>query len=559
MEDAGAPEAKRPKLDAERPVVRPSLLSEGSRAELKASYSKAQPYPHVVLRDVCDPDCLRAVREEIINNVEATYKETDLFKMFQTGDLANMDKLDPESKSKLPNLLALRDALYSKDFRAFVSEVTGCGDLSEKTDCACNVHAQGGHLLCHDDVIGDRRVSFIIYLTDPDLGWTTEDGGALELYPNSPDEKHVPDVLPTTTHLPLWNCMGIFMVQPGFSFHSIQEVFTADKPRMSIQGWFHSTSPPENAALATATQLQLKPGEDVVHSFLPFLGGEPGGELSEGDKEALLQWVNPAYLDPKSWTHIQAKFREDGSIQLHGFLKRDKAEAVLKAALAADDVEELGRRRRPAYAAGIGGGWRAVGPAHKQRYLRYEGGKVAADGSGDKGQAGALMAQIRDQLFSTGAFARLVKKLTDIGLLGHQAEVRRFRPGLDYTVAHYGLLTKDPQLDAVLCFVDDRGEEDKTNWGDGEVGGFEAYLLADESSTVEAAEAYRSVDDDETGVLNVSAAFNSLNLVLRDEGLMKFVKYLSAQAPSSRWDISMTFQPEDDEDEEQPSKGAAKA
>ena len=82
---AGAPEAKRPKLDAERPVVRPSLLSEGSRAELKASYAQAQPYPHVVLRDVCDPDCLRAVREEIINNIEATYKETDLFKMFQTG------------------------------------------------------------------------------------------------------------------------------------------------------------------------------------------------------------------------------------------------------------------------------------------------------------------------------------------------------------------------------------------------------------------------------------------------------------------------------------------
>jgi hypothetical protein len=27
------------------------------------------------------------VRDEIIENVEATYKETDLFKMFQTGDV----------------------------------------------------------------------------------------------------------------------------------------------------------------------------------------------------------------------------------------------------------------------------------------------------------------------------------------------------------------------------------------------------------------------------------------------------------------------------------------
>ena len=36
-----------------------------------------------------------------------------------------MDKLDGASKAKLPTLLALRDALYSQEFRDFVSEVTG--------------------------------------------------------------------------------------------------------------------------------------------------------------------------------------------------------------------------------------------------------------------------------------------------------------------------------------------------------------------------------------------------------------------------------------------------
>ena len=46
-----------------------------------------------------------------------------------------------------------------------------------------NIHAQGGHLLCHDDVIGDRAVSYIIYLVDPDVPWTADDGGSLELYP----------------------------------------------------------------------------------------------------------------------------------------------------------------------------------------------------------------------------------------------------------------------------------------------------------------------------------------------------------------------------------------
>lgn len=57
--------------------------------------------------------------------------------------------------------------------------------------------------------------------------------------------------------------------------------------------------------------------------------------------------------------------------------------------------------------------------------------------------------------------------------------------------------------------------------------------------------------DDESGVLNVSPAANTLNLVLRDEGLMRFVKYLSVAAPSSRFDIAMTYQPEPDSDEEE--------
>ena len=36
-----------------------------------------------------------------------------------------MDSLDAASAAKLPQLLALRDALYSPEFRALVSEVTG--------------------------------------------------------------------------------------------------------------------------------------------------------------------------------------------------------------------------------------------------------------------------------------------------------------------------------------------------------------------------------------------------------------------------------------------------
>lgn len=49
-------------------------------------------------------------------------------------------------------------------------------------DCAANCHLKGCHLLCHDDVIGTRKISFIVYLTDPTYAWRDEDGGRLELY-----------------------------------------------------------------------------------------------------------------------------------------------------------------------------------------------------------------------------------------------------------------------------------------------------------------------------------------------------------------------------------------
>jgi len=79
-------------------------------------------------------------------------------------------------------LIKMRDSIYSKDFRDFIQHVTGCPPLTDEVDCSCNIYPMSGHLLCHDDVIGSRCVSYIIYLTDPDTPWTEADGGSLELY-----------------------------------------------------------------------------------------------------------------------------------------------------------------------------------------------------------------------------------------------------------------------------------------------------------------------------------------------------------------------------------------
>jgi hypothetical protein len=45
-------------------------------------------------------------------------------------------------------------------------------------------------------------------------------------------------------------------------------------------------------------------------------------------------------------------------------------------------------------------------------------------------------------------------------------------------------------------------------------------------------------EDDGDTLLTVQPDFNRLLLVLRDERVMRFVKYLSASAQGSRWDVS---------------------
>lgn len=538
-------------------IVNRDYLTPESRTKLRATFDASAPYTHLALRDLFNPAALRQVREEIINNLQATYKETDLFKVFQTGDLANIDAADPEHASKLATLLALRGAIYSEEFRQFVRDVTGCGELSAKTDCSCNTYAKGGHLLCHDDVIGTRRISYIIYLTDPDEAWKECDGGALELYPLVQGQQHTPAVSPTTKLLPHWNSMAFFTVLPGQSFHAVQEVFSEDNPRLSISGWYHAPAAPEGAANASLQQLQR--GADAQTDYQPFrgcaagstpcaAGGGEGDELSDQDMALLLKFVNPVYLSDQSWSAVLPKFREDGSVQLQGFLKSSVAAKVREGLTAADERDGLGKGRVPGYEAGTRDGWVAVGPPHKQRYLQYDGAVppdfAAAAGSGDVGGA---LAFLRDNLFKSPAFGRLLQKLTSLHMVGVAGEARRFRPGLDYTVAHYGILTKDPRLDCVLCFCDSEGDAGSA-WAVGEVGGFEAYLLADEDEAV-AAEVYRQ-SNEESGVLNVNAAHNCLNLVLRDEGLMRFVKFVSFEAPSSRLDVAMEYLPEDDSDDE---------
>eukprot|EP01065_Artemidia_motanka_P039890 TRINITY_DN4920_c0_g1_i1.p1 TRINITY_DN4920_c0_g1~~TRINITY_DN4920_c0_g1_i1.p1 ORF type:complete len:582 (+),score=196.10 TRINITY_DN4920_c0_g1_i1:80-1747(+) len=531
------PAAKRRRTDPTQDpfagLLNPTWLSEESRAGFASGYGSAKPYPHVVVKDICTTEGLAALIDEADTKLEATFKETDLFKLYQTLDLANLDPASnaeaPALREKLPNFTRIREFFSGQPFREWCSSVMGIplDVITDRSDLALQAYSKGGHLLCHDDVIGTRIVSFIIYLTDEQ--WGAADGGGLELY-DVDSSGVLPQHSPSQTVLPLRNTMAVFRVEPGKSFHAVAETLTDRAPRLSLQGWLHAKEPPQGAA-SKASLAVLKGLVESGSAPGPFTklpqGCVPEGGLevlSEADLAFLRSWVAPEYLSPASWASVRKRFQKEGSVILKGFLAKDKARAISSLCTDSSDVAP---------------GWSVAGPPITQRYCRFEGG-------GQAGAAGQALQDVQRELMQSQQFARLVNVLTTLVVFGHRGEIRHFRRGSDYTVAHHALLEPDTRLDATLCFAPATGDDardtlDRAAWASGEVGGFECYLAADESE-LEAAEVYGNKDDAANDLISVHCADNTLSLVARDEGMLRFVKYLSADAPSSRYDVATVYE-----------------
>lgn len=62
-------------------IISPDFLGPDNLAALKTEFAASQPFAHVVFRELCNRDMLLKGRRELIDNVEAKFKETDLFKV----------------------------------------------------------------------------------------------------------------------------------------------------------------------------------------------------------------------------------------------------------------------------------------------------------------------------------------------------------------------------------------------------------------------------------------------------------------------------------------------
>ena len=90
-------------------TLNPLLFQEEFVEKKNNEYETSQPYQHILLKDVCDDRFLSQVLRELETHVTLSFKETDLFKVLQSVDLASLDTA--EGRKKCTNLTKLRDVL----------------------------------------------------------------------------------------------------------------------------------------------------------------------------------------------------------------------------------------------------------------------------------------------------------------------------------------------------------------------------------------------------------------------------------------------------------------
>lgn len=590
---------------------RKGLFDKETLKNYTTEYAESEPYKHGVISSLISDNLLRSVRNEVQENVHFTPKETDIYKIHQSGDLANLDGLDDGALEKLPSLLRLRDAMYSSSFRKYVATITGSGELSgRKTDMAINVYTPGCHLLCHDDVIGSRRVSYILYLTDPDLPWKEEWGGALRLYPTKTfeddGEKTVtpsPDF--TKVIPPAWNQLSFFAVQPGESFHDVEEVYHAENKeqlekeggriRMAISGWYHIPQIGEEGYVegaeekwgANSSLMQLQgnpdrydfPQSQTITVEAPKESDEDK-VLDEDDCTFLLKYMAPTYLTPDTLEQVSERFTELFCVELESLLSnkfsakvREYVEAQEAASLPTDSTEIEK------------GSWRVAKPPHKHRFLFLQP-KEEKDESAELNPIEELL----EVFLPSRQFRKWLEIATQCEIENYDVLARRFRKSLDYALAtsHEG----PPRLEISLGLTPTPGwgvdeteeeedeeepeDEDKASKAKGkrkskangkqkepkveekepedDVGGQEVYMAGDDEEADGDAAIYKATEDEDDNILfTMPASWNKMSIVLRDSGVLKFVKYVSKNAKGDRWDVSGAFgvkEVEDDEDDE---------
>lgn len=390
-----------------------------------------------------------------IQTIEFTRKQMDLYEFYQTTDLANITT---------PYLKSFYNFI-STDIRNWMQQITGM--KFQKVSASCSMYNCGDFLLSHDDLLTDRLIAFVFYLTPWDgvEKWTEEMGGALELFASDSDGQ--PNFPVAMKVCPANNQFVFFKVEKK-SHHQVEEVLNKDYSRLTINGWFHGSK--DNPHYDADAVRVKKP------NILKFKA--PNDEECQFDKI-----INNSYLKSDIKQSIQRQIEENSEASLGEFLKPDFLSKV---------SEELKYAK-----------FCIKGPANQQNY--------------DVLDVKSLLKTSNVLKFlnimASKQFFHLLYEYTELDLQENskthpkcRVELQRWKGGC-YTLIGDPSTYENDSLDLIFYI------------GNNENVGIVHYLTPDEETVISTEE------DDESALLTVYPQNNSLNLVYRSGGTANFMKY----------------------------------
>lgn len=426
------------------------------------------PFKICILQNFIDNDekIIEKIAEEM-STCEWTRKQMDLYEFSQVM----IDRDD----FQLPYLKSFYQFLYST-VMPWMETVTGF-ELTSMS-ASCSMYNSGDYLLVHDDLLSNRKIAFVFYLSPWCNDWTESMGGALELF--EADQNNLPK-FPVVKKLYPKNNQFIFFQVCDKSFHQVGEVTSLNFPRLSINGWFHTAIPTE------LSHKQHIP--DKVFQYAP----------PHTDDILTGEWINECYLNSKIKSQIQRHIEDSSEISLEEFLIPEFFEAV-----------EVELKTNPDLK------WTIEGPANEKYFEVLSLANI-------KGPINDLVHLLKSQ-----EFFKLLFEFTELDFYGAEAKnpeceisFQRWGAGC-YTILRDTNEFCENSLDTIMYFnsIDNVGITTYlTPEGDDN-----AEILSNDSRNSENLE---NIDTEENVLLTLYPRNNVLNLIYRTAGTARFTKYVS--------------------------------
>lgn len=183
------------------------------------------------------------------------------------------------------------------------------------------------------------------------------------------------------------------------------------------------------------------------------------------------------YLNEDNLLQISEKFVQSSQITLHDFVNETLASQLRGGCLEQDKKDVLYQQENPSippHKSGLGEPWTVIGPPHKLRYCVMDESTEATLATESSYEAETshitVMRALQQKLFPSEAFRAWLAFVSRLCPRRHFAQARRFRPGLDYTLAAGNNI--EARLDVVLDLTPSEGLI-KGEGAEGRYGGWE--------------------------------------------------------------------------------------